>query len=251
MSPYLFALFVISLFKCSKDKLQNSFKIATVFMALVTFIVIAASIPFFRYIHPVIPLIYIIALGTLIWILSQISNNKKFITPVSIFLILIFGVGQTLGMLILDSRFERNTRNIGKPPVYVVLSQILKANTSSNQVVITNLDTWGSWYGERKTVWFPLEPKQLIDPATRNLPAGRQEIPFDAIYLTSYLIDDQNYYMGADWRLILDNPNDPKKWTCDGCSEIAKEFTLKSVYSISASEDYERQDAKAVLLVRK
>jgi hypothetical protein len=87
----------------------------------------------------------------------------------------------------------------------------------------------------------------LIDPATRNLPAGRQEIPFDA----SYLIDDQNYYMGSEWRLIFNNPDDSQKWTCTGCPEIAKEFTLKNIYSVSPNDNYERQDAKAILLIKK
>jgi hypothetical protein len=128
--------------------------------------------------------------------------------------------------------------------VYVELSYILRDNTNPNQIVLTNLDTWGSWYGERKTVWFPLTPKQIIDPSTGK-------IPFDAIYLTSYLIDDENYYMGTDWREIFNNPTDSKKWTCDGCSEIVKEFTLKRTYTVAASEDYERQDASAILLVKK
>jgi hypothetical protein len=149
-----------------------------------------------------------------------------------------------LGIIFLDSRFVKDTHNNGQPPVYAKLAYILRDNTSKYQTIITNLDTWGSWYGERKTVWFPLEPKQLIDPATGK-------IPFDAIYLTSYKIDDQNYYMGADWRKIFENPNDSKAWTCDGCVEIAKEFKLKGVYKIPASEDYEKQDANAILLVRK
>jgi 4-amino-4-deoxy-L-arabinose transferase-like glycosyltransferase len=244
ISPYLFALFVIGIFKWSKDKIQNSFKVASIFMVVITLLVSAASIPFFRYIHPIIPLVYIIAVGTLVWILEQITESKKFIILSSTFLILLFGVGQTLGILLLDSRFERNTHNAGKPPVYVELSKILKENISPNQIVITNLDTWGSWYGERKTVWFPLEPKQLIDPATGK-------IPFDAIYLTSYLMDDQNYYMGADWREIFNNPTDTKKWTCGGCGEIAEEFKLKGVYKISINEDYECQDASAILLIKK
>ncbi len=251
ISPYLFALFVIGLFVPPSPKategqvrLLSGFKFASVFMAAVTLLVTAASIPFYRYIHPIIPLVYIIAVGTLVSIMGQISSNKKFVILASTFLILVFGVGQTLGVLVLDSRFERNTHNVGKPPVYVELSYKLRDNTNMADVVLTNLDTWGSWYGERKTVWFPLEPKQLIDPDTGK-------IPFDAIYLTSYLIDDENYYMGTDWRLIFNNPGDPKKWTCDGCTEIAKEFTLKGIYKVSASDDYERQDSSAVLLVRK
>jgi 4-amino-4-deoxy-L-arabinose transferase-like glycosyltransferase len=250
INPYLFILFVIGLFRWDKEnslsgqgRIQNSFKVAVIFMAIATFVVVAASIPFFRYIHPIVPLIYIIAVATLVWIVRQINKSKKFIVLASAFLILVFGAGQTLGVIFLDSRFEANTHNLGKPPVYVVLSQILKENTNPNYVVITNLDTWGSWYGECKTIWFPLEPKQIIDPSTGK-------IPFDAIYLTSYLIDDQNYYMGGDWREIFNNPTDPKKWVCDGCSEIAKEFKLKGAFKVFASEDYEKQDANAVLLVK-
>jgi hypothetical protein len=153
-------------------------------------------------------------------------------------------VGQTLGIIFLDSRFERNTQNAGKPPVYFVLSQILKENTNPNQVVVTNLDTWGSWYGERRTVWFPLEPKKLIDPSSGK-------IPFDAIYLTSYLIDDENYYMGDEWRLIFNNPNDSRKWTCEGCDKIAEEFKLKNIYTINPDMDKERVDVRAVLLIKK
>jgi len=245
MSPYLFTLFVIGLFRpLPKATERQGFTVATIFMLIVTLLVTAASIPFFRYIHPVVPLIYIIAAGTLIEILKTQITNSKLLVFGSCILVLIFGVGQTLGVLFLDSRFEATTHNFGKQPVYVELSKILKANTSLNQIAVTNLDTWGSWYGERKTIWFPLSPKQLIDPATGK-------IPFDAIYLTSYLIDDQNYYMSTDWRQILENPNDTTKWSCEGCKEIAKEFKLKGVYSVSANDDYERQDSKAVLLVRK
>ncbi len=244
ISPYLFALFVIGLFVKVKDKLRSSFNIATLFMMLVTFLVAAASIPFFRYIHPIIPLVYIIAVGTLIEIIKLQIANSKLLVLGSCILVFIFGVGQTLGVLILDSRFERNIHNTGKPPVYVELSKILKENTNSNQTVLTNLDTWGSWYGERKTVWLPLEPRQLIDSKANT-------IPFDAIYLTSYMMNDENYYLGNNWRLIFENPNTPAKWVCEGCSEIAKKYSLNGIYTVSADDNYERQDAKAVLLVKK
>lgn len=231
LNPYLFVLFAIGIFRWGKNKIQDSFKIASLFMIVVTLVVTAVSIPLFRYIHPVIPLVYIIAVGTLVWIIENIFTKSRLVALFSTVLVLFFAVGQTLGIFLLDSRFVNNTHNVGKPPVYVQLSYLLRDNTNNNQVVMTNLDTWGSWYGERKTVWFPLEPKQIIDPATGT-------IPFDSIYLTSYLIDDSNYYLGADWREIFNNPKDPLKWTCSGCSEIAKEFELKGVYKISASDDY-------------
>lgn len=243
LSPYLFGIYLIGYFIKSKTKEAASFKIASLFMVLVTFIVTAASIPFYRYIHPVIPLVYILGIGATVELLKLYINKQVFLIIASFILIFTFGMGQTLGVLFLDSRFERNTHNVGKPPVYVELSKTLKENTKPTDIVVTNLDTWGSWYGERKTIWFPVEPKQLIDPNTGD-------IPFDAIYLTSYLIDDQNYKMGENWRLIFDNPKDSKKWICDGCKEIAKEYILKGLYSIDAADNYERQDANAILLVK-
>lgn len=243
MSPYLFGLFSIGLFVWKKDKLLNSFKSSAVFMIVVTFLVTAASIPFFRYLHPVVPVVYILAVGTMVQILTNLID-KKFIVIVSLALISVFGVGQTLGVLFLDSRFEKKIHNTEKHPVYVELSKTLKNNTDPDDVVITNLDTWGSWYGERKTVWFPMEPKQLIDPSTGK-------IPFDAIYLTSYKIDDANYYMGESWRQIFDYPKDSKKWKCEGCDEISREFKLKSEYLLDTDSNYEKEYFKAVLLIRK
>ena len=246
ISPYLFTLFALGLFIKSKTKEISSFKISVLFMFALTLLVVAASIPFFRYIHPVVPLVYIVAVGTLVTIInSQFKTSKQLLTIlISTFLILLFGVGQTLGAFLLDSRFEKNTHNVGKPPIYVEFSKVLKENTIPDQTIITNLDTWGSWYGERKTIWFPLEPKQLIDPATGK-------VPFDAIYLTSYLMDDQNYYMGEAWRTIFDNPKDTALWICDGCPEIAREFKLGEIYQVKASDNYERQDGRAILLIKK
>ncbi|MGB9637419.1 MAG: hypothetical protein ACPLY7_01335, partial [Microgenomates group bacterium] len=276
MSPYFFAFFVIGLFLKSKSREEISFKIASIFIATFNLLVVAASIPFYRYIHPVIPIIYIIAVGTLIEILNklQITRNQTknklqetnykrnmnyetfkigswkldlgslFMVLVSCLFVILFGVGQTLGAFILDRRFERKIYNLDKPPVYVLLSKILKDNTDPNQVVLTNLDTWGSWYGERKTVWFPLEPKMIINSKTG-------EIPFDVIYLINYKMDDPNYYMGKGWRMIFENPQNPKKWECEGCEKIAEEYTLKGIYEVDPSQNYERIDGVGILLVRK
>ena len=259
INPYLFGFFAIGLFYRSKSRKEQSFKIASLFMVLATFVITAASIPFYRYIHPVLPLIYILAVGTIVEIIGQVTGersteysvkNKKrfysslFTIAVSTFLILIFGVGQTVGKFVLDSRFEAKIHNIGKPPVYVNLSKILKENTDPGDVIVTNLDTWGSWYGERKTIWFPLEPKQIIDFSTGNT-------PFDAIFLTSYKINDANYYMGQGWRIIFENPEDSSRWKCDGCEKISKEYKLKAVYKINSADNYEGEEAVGVLLIKK
>ncbi len=236
-SPYMWGLFIISVFQWEKDKVRNSLKLSTLLSVVALFIVVALTIPFYRYLHPVVPLIYLFATATLVWIVRKMVK-KRLVAIVSTLLIVFFVVGQTLGVIFLDSRFKAARTNRGKPPAYVKLSHILRDNTKPEDIVITNLDTWGSWYGERKTVWFPLEPNQLIPPQG-------QENLFDAIYLTNYLMDDENYYMGDEWRQVFYSPERPED------RFIAENFELKGIYEVSAEETYEGQDARAVLLVRK
>ena len=234
MSPYLLALFIIGLFKWGKDRVENSLKIATVFTVAVTFLAAALTIPFFRYLHPVVPLVYLFATATLVWIVGKMVKKRP-VAVVSTLLIVFLVVGQTLGVMFLDSRFKAARTNKGKPPVYVVLSRILKENTPPDSVIVTNLDTWGSWYGERKTIWYPLKPEQL-----RGL-----EDKVDAIYLTSYLIDDENYYMGPEWRQIFESPKSRED------EFIAKNYRFVGEFKVSAEDTYEKQEARAILLIKK
>ncbi|MDI6785167.1 MAG: hypothetical protein QMD92_00500 [bacterium] len=227
MNPYLFGLFVIGLFAWGKDRLQNSFKISVIFMTLATFLVTALTIPFYRYLHPVVPLVYIVGVATLV----DIFKDHKYKIIISYFLILIFTVGQTLGIIFLDSRFKAKLVNKDKPPIYAVMSFKLKEITKPDDVIVTNLDTWGSWYGKRKTIWFPLEPSMIIPV----------EDKIDAIYLTNYLIDDENYYMGENWREIFNNPEN---------QTILKDYKYVGEYEFKAEDNYEKENGKAILLVR-
>jgi len=253
-SPYMWGLFFISLFKWEKDRIENSLKLSTLFMVIITFLVTAITIPFFRYLHPVIPLVYLFATATLVWIVRKIVNNqwvmiKKWpitnhfrkndlVVGIYSLLVIFFVIGQTLGVIFLDSRFKRARANTDKSPVYVTLSGILKDNTKESDVVVTNLDTWGSWYGERKTVWFPLKPDQLNTEDSEN-------VQFDAIYLTSHLIDDENYYMCDEWRDIFLNPELHNQQFIKDNYEYVGEF------NIPAFETYEMIEGKAVLFTRK
>ena len=143
-----------------------------------------------------------------------------------------------MGAILVDSRFEAKRVNKGQPPVYAALSYTLRDNTDPEDIIVTNLDTWGSWYGERKTIWYPLKPEMLkFDQFEKP--------PFDAIYLTSYKIDDENYYMGEEWRQIFYNPEDPEN------EFIAENYELKEIIQIESKDVYEKQGARAVLLVKK
>ncbi len=237
MSPYLSALFVIALIIKEENKKLMTFKVSVIFAVVCLFISTALSIPFFRYLHAVVPLIYIIGVGGLVAILRKFVN-KRHVIPISFAIIAIFVLGQTLGVIFLDSRSNNSTLSAGKPQVYKELALTLSMVTEKDDVVVTNLDTWGSWYGDRKTVWFPLTPEQLKDPKTAN-------IPFDAIYLTNYRMDDENYYMGDEWKEIFNNPQS------HGNEFFNSNFNFVGEYTIPASETYENTEGRAVLFVKK
>lgn len=237
MNPYLFGLFVLGLLSWGKEKLQNSFKISVLIVTLLTFLVAALTIPFYRYIHPAVPLVYIVAIASLVEIVNylvlswNIKTKNTAVGIVSVVLVLFFAVGQTIGILVLDSRFERKMKNTDKAPIYVEMSYKLKDVTDKDMVIVTNLDTWGSWYGERKTIWFPLEPEMILEHKDR----------IDAIYLTSYKMDDENYYMSQSWREIFENPEE---------QTILPDYEFVGEYEFNASDNYERENGRAVLLVR-
>lgn len=242
ISPYLVAFFALSIFIKEKDKDAQMVKLTTIYMTLLTFIVTALTIPFYRYIHPVLPLVYLFSISTLVQIARYIKINKinikiRYFVPITTtLLIMLFTVGQSLGTIFLDSRFERKDKNIGKPPLYVQLSRNLTEITKSNDLILTNLDTWGSWYGKRRTIWYPIDPEIL---------AHQKNNPFTYIYLTNYLIDDKDYYMGPEWRQVFSNPEEINN------EYLRANYKVAKIITIPASETYENQEGKAVLLVRK
>lgn len=223
MPYFIFVFFVLSIFIKEDERNNNYLKNTFLFMFVLSILSTSISIPFFRYLHPFVPLLLIYAIN----IIYKITKSKT-----AFVLIFVFLIGGSLGTLFLDSRFISNTKNLSKPPIYVLMANRLKENTPNSYTVVTNLDTWGSWYGERKTIWYPLEPSKIIPV----------EDKIDAIYLTSYLIDDENYYMGENWREILENPQN---------QTILKDYKYAGSYEFSAEDNYQRQDAKAILLIKK
>ena len=252
LSPYLAGFYFLSLFLWEKEREKRIFRLIVLFLVVATFFVSAAFLPIYRYLHPVIPFIYLLAVEMIVWTVNKVVSGYQFVVRkksltinhqslviiISFLLLFVFVVGQTTGKIFLDSRYLRAHTNPNKPPVYVKLAQILRENTDSSELIITNLDTWGSWYGERKTIWFPLEPSQLIPPEGKKL-------GIDAIYLTSYKMDDENYFMGKEWREIFYQPEKLEDLF------FAKNFKFAERFEIKPEDTYEKEGASAVLLLKK
>src|SRR4030042_591903 len=251
VNPYIFTFFVLSPLVLFKKRQERAFLTTTFFTAFLSFLVPALTIPFYWYIHPVLPLLYIVGIASLVGVIDKVINDwslvtgkdKKFlitdhkslVTLTSFILVSIFVLIMQIGTYIHDYKYYEVRKNYSNPPVYLVLSRKLKEITKPNDFVVTNIDTWGSWYGERKPVWFPLEPDQLI------LPEGNVN-PFDAIYLTSYLVDNENYFMGSAWREIFENPENIEN------EFIRENFEFAGEFKIPADEVHEKYDSRAVLL---
>lgn len=239
-SPYIWSLFVVGIFFKTNSAFEKNIKIVTVYLLLVAALSTSISIPFFRYIHPFLPLVYLFAVASLYRITEKFFSGNA--TRLSFLLIFIFVIAQALGVLFLDSRFLSSTKNLGKKPIYYELAKTLESKSQPNSLTATNLDTWASWYGKRRTVWLPLTPDQII--------SSDNKIRFNHIYITSYLINDENYSLSEAWRVILENPEDESKWNCAGCGQIALEFDAQEIVVFQPNENYENIEAKAILLTK-
>ena len=234
LSPYLFFTFIIGLFIKERNRLLKNLQLVTLFLVTASVLAAVLTIPFFRYIHPVVPLIYILGCGALFTIIT--STKIKYQNVVIFCLLAIFAIGPSLGVLVVDARFKKDQYNFGKAPSYVLLSQELKKHTDADDVVLTNLDTWSSWYGERKSIWLP--------NSISSVSGLSEKLTVNTIYVTNYLANDENYLLGEDWKALLENPESIKETSLSSFSD----YTL---VSIEASETYENIDAHGVIFKRK
>ncbi len=76
------------------------------------------------------------------------------------------------------------------------------------------------------------------------MPEEGKELKIDAIYLTSYKMDDENYYMGEEWRKMFYSPEELEGF-------FAENFELAGKFEILPEETYEKEGATAVLLIKK
>lgn len=217
LSPYIFSFFIASLFVKEKSRKIAIIKYL-ILLTLILFIIFASlSIPFFRYIHPLVPLVY----------LFGIKFIYDYLKERTIWIVLFLIVFQALGVIFLDSRFIKNTKNINLQSIYVLLSKQLQLETTDKDVIATNIDTWGSWYGERRTVLLPDDTK-LVDNSG-----------FTHVYITSYKINDENYLLNDSWKVVLDNPEH---------QEVLNNFKLVKKFEFETYNNYENEFGYAVLL---
>ena len=166
---------------------------------------------------------------------AQLTKKLRFAAALSFVLFVLI----PLFSLVIDTRFVQQTHHFYKPSLTKVLAQRLADSTHPGSVIITNLDVWGSWFGDRTTIWFPLSPEQVA-----TVSAGMIENPVDYIYLTSYKATDENSYIGPSWQSLLDTPP-----SLDN-DFLKQNYQILSHFVITPEENYQNIPASATLLVR-
>ena len=89
-------------------------------------------------------------------------------------------------------------------------------NIPKNQLVITNLDAWASWYEGLTTMWFPISPDMLD---------GYQD-KVKYVVITNYLENDGDFTLG-DWREVVYSPEKLNNLFLNENYKILRTFIIK------------------------
>ncbi len=190
----------------------------------------ALTIPNARYVHPALPLLFVIAnLGiNEIVIRHQIQRLRIFLALVTVLLSFNY-----IGHVLIDYRFRKNTLNIGKPTAVREISKEAARLIPANNLTITNLDAWAAWYQGITTMWFPTDLKHLSQMS------GADKVSY--ILITSYKSEDGDFALN-DWSELLSKPEDlTNKYLRD-------HYILAGVFRVDKASVYENIDIMGTVL---
>lgn len=211
------------------------FRVMSLLLLISLIVMASVTSPHMRYIHPVIPILCILAADFLVktteYFFSGKRSQKIFLTSIVLF----FAVLPVVSDLVIDQRFRNVSYNQKRPYAHKVLGQVLSDRFEKGDIIVTNLDSWGGWYGDKKNYLIPLDFDQLdkLDQHSR----------IQAIYLTDFQIDNPDHPLSGDWDKLF-NSN-------AGNDFITDNFVLTEDVVISADQVYERQSYRYKIWIRK
>jgi len=176
-----------------------------------------------RYVHPVLPLVIIFAVSMFFEIAAKFTGRKKPELLLAGGYILIFLVLFPLTQINLGAKITKKGRNTGKSSVYKIIGESFADSARESDMVGTNVEVWGSWYGKRKTI---LLPDNLA------LLSGK----INVVVLSSFSPGTE---MGKSWQEVFD-----KGGGFDG-------FKLVDKIEIAAVDNYQNIPVKLVVFKRK
>lgn len=239
-TPIFSVLFLLGFYR-KLNLHQHYFRLTTYLTLIGLYLAASMTIPNLRYILSVLPLVAILSADFCLWLLNQykLSGHQKF---AGCFLLLFFSALPVLGHIFIDYRFRSTQYHQNQPSVNLLLSVKLAEYVPKGKLVVTNLDAWASWYQGLTTMWFPLEPSQLITQG----PNGEQLGNVDYIFLTDYKINDSDFALSDSWKTALFNP---EKLSVKDL--VFSHFVIRDRFTINASTNYEKLKLTGIIYQRK
>ncbi|MBU0878424.1 MAG: glycosyltransferase family 39 protein [Candidatus Omnitrophica bacterium] len=200
MPPFLGIFYILSLFKPPSQKNQRLIHVAVIFLFLTVLVVSLLTItkPEMKYFHPLVPFLIIFAVSGLIRVFNRLAldpyRRRVYLNFLVAVLIAIFLLPQTAKNYFYNrEKYKNNPKG-----VYQIMGDVVREYTKPHDVVVTNLDAWGSWYGERKTVYYPSKPT--------NLSKLSDYAKIDALLIFENLFVDEPGWL--NWLDLITNPKD-------------------------------------------
>jgi hypothetical protein len=229
--PPIFLLFIYSLFIKSKKKELNYFKLFTAVSFFFFLLAASATLPNARYVHPIIPLIMILAGIGLVKLAESLPSKLQKLVLVVMVLFILF---PTFKHFTFDARSRTQQFNVDKPIAGKKIAGVMAENIPKGQLTITNLDAWAAWYYDLTTMWFPVEVDML---------EGYQD-KVDYIVITNYKEHDGDFALG-EWEEVVYKPEDIQNQFLRQNYQILKKF------EITPESNYENKQFIGTILKKK
>lgn len=221
--PTIVVLYILNFFLPTSKK-ASQFRIL-ILSLLITFAFFHFITLFeFRYLQTLLPFIIILSSATFLAFLEKFTPKKLAqYAAIFTFLFIILPLFTSSGS---GTAIKRAFAHPRKTTILYLLAKIVKENTSSEAITVTDKAAHIAWYGNRKTILLPLNPEDLakID----------KKIPVDALFISNYY--PEHFPL---WQNLVENPRD------FGNFYFAKSFIIKP------EENYYRIPVKAVLYLKK
>lgn len=219
-NPFIMVFFFLSFLK--KEK-RNIFLLKLLTFVWLLFFLFSGAVGVFniRYVHPVLFLIIIFAIDCFLNFFGKMNIKRKEVVlgVYVMFFLVLYPITQiNLGARILDKG-----KNRGKESIYKIIGEKIRKYSRKEDLVSTNVEIWGSWYGKRKTVLLANDPGLIAE----NI---------DLIVLSSY---SPGTRLGNLWQEVFEGERD-----FDGFSYFKK-------IEINGRENYQNIPVEMVILKKK
>ncbi len=225
ISTVLYFLSYINLWIKERDEVRL-FRLLVLVLISISLGLSAVTSPSIRYIHPLLPFVIILGVSFLVEICTKFDLTRKQSLWIYVSVVTLFWVLPFLGSVILDRRFDYQHYQMDKPYAQQVLGEQIGWLSAKDDIVITNLDTWGSWYGNRRTILIPPTPEMISEID------GRHKV--SKIFLTDYQRLNGDHPLDKGWDSLFDQTKIVPNY-------VTTHFTLERTATISAEQVYEKQ----------